>query len=67
MDIPVGKQPDEVNCPALVGTMYNGVPDVGLKNPSCFKCRIDKACTLVKDPASPHGVVTHFAVSHIII
>jgi len=53
--------------PSILGTLYDIIPNPGLKDPSGLERRIDKAGALVKDPAGADGIVPYFAVSHIII
>jgi hypothetical protein len=67
MDIPVGKQPDEMDRSTILRLLHNIIPDTGLKDPSRFERRIDKSGALVKDPPGPDGIVPDLAVPHVII
>jgi len=50
MDIPVRKSPIKWIV-AILGMLYDIIPDLGLKDPSCLERRIYKTSTLLKDPA----------------
>jgi hypothetical protein len=67
MDIAIGEEPDKMNGPPFPAPRDDVLPQSGLENLSTPYGLVDQPSSLVEHSACPQGIVSHLAVSHVLV
>ena len=65
--VPIGKQAYEMDGSALSGSLNNTAPEVCPKNLTRLKGLVDQTGPLFKNPSCSQGIVSHFAIAHVMV
>ena len=67
MDISIREQTNEMDRPAVSCTLNDPAPQICFKHLARLYRLVDQTGALIKNPPGPEGIVSHLAVTHVLV